>query len=539
MSIFNHHASVLEDYRNFVRSFFTVADDRAREFIDHELLDEARLWPEALLQVSPSYARVASVDDLASRGIILPETAQIFRNERGEPFFLYQHQVEAMDHASRRESYVVTSGTGSGKSLIYFLPIIDAFLRNPTARDRVAALVVYPMNALVNSQLEALKKLKRGYEERTGRRFPISFAKYTGDVQGDARREVQTHPPQILLTNYVMAELLLVRPDDQSLLPPAGAEGLRYFVFDELHTYRGRQGADVAMLIRRLKERSAARDVVCVGTSATMVASREATPLQRRETVAAFASQVFGRSIKEDQVIEETLEPFTLGGAPSRQELTAALTAPLPAALPEFRRHPLARWSEGEFGVEPEADGRLRRRVPRTLTDPDTYFAGLGQHFHQHYAKLFAAQYVCLLQKAIALAAAAHYWQKRKQGSPYVPHPLRMACPLKTEAEQIVAVLHDVVEDTHWTFGRPQTRRFSRGNPPGPRLCHGTRRRVVRQFSRPCRFQSHRPPGEIGRPRRQYECPRFATGDAEARSTAHQVYHGVASPQRNLIKTRV
>ena len=100
-----------------------------------------------------------------------------------------------------------------------------------------------------------------------------------------------------------------------------------------------------------------------------MVASREATPLQRRETVAAFASQVFGRAITENQVIEETLEPFTLGGAPSRQELTASLTAPMPAALPEFRRHPLARWSEGEFGVEPEAGGRLRRRLPRTLTD--------------------------------------------------------------------------------------------------------------------------------------------------------------------------
>ena len=369
MSIFTLHSSVVGDYRDFVRSFFTVADDRAREFIDHELLDEARLWPEALLQVSPSYARAASVDDLAARGIILPETAQIFRNERGEPFFLYQHQVEAMDRAGRRESYVVTSGTGSGKSLTYFLPIIDAFLRNPTAPDRVAALVVYPMNALVNSQLEALKKLKRGYEQRTGRRFPISFAKYTGDVQGDARREVQTHPPQILLTNYVMAELLLVRPDDQSLLPTAGPDGLRYFVFDELHTYRGRQGADVAMLIRRLKERSAAPNVVCVGTSATMVASREATPLQRRETVAAFASQVFGRAITENQVIEETLEPFTLGGAPSRQELTASLAAPMPAALPEFRRHPLARWSEGEFGVELEEGGRLRRRLPRTLTD--------------------------------------------------------------------------------------------------------------------------------------------------------------------------
>ena len=189
MSIFNLHSSVLADYRDFVRSFFTVADDRAREFIDRELVEQARLWPEALLQVSPSYARVASVDDLADRGVILRETAQIFRSERGlqrdilelnerpsgqgavsrsEPFVLYQHQVEAMEFARRGESYVVTSGTGSGKSLTYFLPIIDAFLRRPTAPDRAAALVVYPMNALVNSQLEALKKLKSGMNSELG-----------------------------------------------------------------------------------------------------------------------------------------------------------------------------------------------------------------------------------------------------------------------------------------------------------------------------------------------------------------------------------
>jgi hypothetical protein len=123
------------------------------------------------------------------------------------------------------------------------------------------------------------------------------------------------------------------------------------------------------MLIRRLKEHCAAPDLVCVGTSATMVASREATPLQRRETVASFAAQVFGRGMTANQAIEETLEPFTQGGGPTREELAASLTAPLPATLDEFRRHPLARWSESEFGIEPEEGGRLRRRVPRTLTD--------------------------------------------------------------------------------------------------------------------------------------------------------------------------
>jgi len=83
---------------------------------------------------------------------------------------------------------------------------------------------------------------------------------------------------------------------------------------------------------------------------------------------------------------------------------------------------------------------------------PDDYFDGLGHYFHDHCRDLFAAQQPCLLPKAIAIAAAGHHWQKRKDGSPYILHPLRVACALKTEAEQVVAVLHDIVEDSHWTI---------------------------------------------------------------------------------------
>lgn len=113
------------------------------------------------------------------------------------------------------------------------------------------------MNALVNSQLAALEKLKETYEHRFGKSFPVAFAKYTGETTEARRDELRNHPPHIILTNYVMGELLLVRPEDQRFLERA-AGGLRYLVFDELHTYRGRQGADVAMLIRRIKERYAA-----------------------------------------------------------------------------------------------------------------------------------------------------------------------------------------------------------------------------------------------------------------------------------------
>jgi len=241
-------------------------------------------------------------------------------------------------------------------------------LRRPNTGDRVAALVVYPMNALVNSQLKALENLKESYKRRTGHEFPVTFAKFTGDTQDSEREALRQRPPQILLTNYVMAELLLVRPEDQRFLDRAGG-GLRFLVVDELHTYRGRQGADVAMLIRRLKERCAAPDLISVGTSATMVANRNSTPQERRVAVAEFAGRFFGREFTANQAIEETLEPFTSGGAPSREELAAALAGPLPNTLDVFQPHPLARWAETEFGVEPEEGGRLRRRIPRTLSE--------------------------------------------------------------------------------------------------------------------------------------------------------------------------
>ena len=96
MSIFDLHSAVLDDYRDFVRSFFRIADDRAREFVDRSLVDEARLWPDFLLQVSPSYPRTATVDELCSRGELDEEAGRIFRTPSGVPFHLYKHQVAQM-----------------------------------------------------------------------------------------------------------------------------------------------------------------------------------------------------------------------------------------------------------------------------------------------------------------------------------------------------------------------------------------------------------------------------------------------------------
>jgi hypothetical protein len=224
------------------------------------------------------------------------------------------------------------------------------------------------MNALVNSQFQALSGLAERYKRSLGRPFPVTFEKYTGETTDAAREKMRRNPPQILLTNYVMAELLLVRPEDQRFLDRTGG-GLRFLVFDELHTYRGRQGADVAMLVRRLKERCAAVDLVQIGTSATMIARPDASAAERRQSVAEFATRFFGHPFGPEQVIEETLAPFTQGGPPLQEELRVAIASPLPADLAALRQHPIMRWLEYALGLEWEADGSLKRRTPVPLSE--------------------------------------------------------------------------------------------------------------------------------------------------------------------------
>jgi ATP-dependent helicase YprA (DUF1998 family) len=129
----------------------------------------------------------------------------------------------------------------------------------------------------------------------------LAKGEYTGQEKTERKIEIQNNPPQIILTNYVMLELMLTRVHEAKFVE---SEDLKFLVLDELHTYRGRQGADVAMLVRKLRQRSG-RDLLCIGTSATM--STEGDREDRRQTVAGVASKLFGVEVTTENVIDETL----------------------------------------------------------------------------------------------------------------------------------------------------------------------------------------------------------------------------------------
>lgn len=368
MDVFQLRNHIIDEYSRYTTSFLTILDPEIDAFVQHEL-GRGKLWPDALVQLSPAYAQASSVAELVESGVLHPDCARLFQTPQAAgnmcSLQLYHHQRQALDLAQQQQHFVVTTGTGSGKSLTYTVPIIDHILKNNPEQGRVRAILVYPMNALINSQAMALERFFENLAEHERR---VTFKRYTGQEKDEEKRAIQENPPHILLTNYVMLELMLTRPDEYRFVDRSTAD-LRFIVLDELHTYRGRQGADVSLLMRRLRERSGNPDLLCIGTSATMASG--GSPAENRAAVARVASTIFGVTIPAAHVIEETLIQSVPRFGPIQ---TAALQQVLQQDAPEvldwhtFQANPLAAWIEDTFGLDSSTAGLIRAR-PRSLPE--------------------------------------------------------------------------------------------------------------------------------------------------------------------------
>lgn len=360
MDVFRLSEKLISEYEAFSRSFVEIRAQDIREKVDAGY-DSRRFWPAPLLQINPHYEGGDSVQQLVGPNGLHPRTATLFRlpgmqSDDPDPSLkLHRHQAQAIEIAVQGKSFVVTTGTGSGKSLCFFIPIVDAILKakeiDPEARTR--AIIVYPMNALANSQIEELRKF-------LGDDGPVRFARYTGQESPDDRDKIRRQAPDILLTNFMMLELLITRQSDLDRQVLANCRGLQFVVLDELHTYRGRQGADVAMLMRRLKARvcEPARPPVCIGTSATMSSADDET--ERKQAVADVAARIFGTAIGPESVITETLRRATDPARSAGQRLPGLGDAVRAAAIPEgfigrsnaaLANDPLAIWVETRLGL--------------------------------------------------------------------------------------------------------------------------------------------------------------------------------------------
>lgn len=445
LDVFDLRDDLVSGYSLFSRSFTRIAASDIKGRIDGEY-QKGRYWPEPLIQINPNYKRVDSVQNLVKQGLLHPLCADIFQvgktDGKPAPLHLYTHQLEAITAAKEDKSYVVTTGTGSGKSLSFFIPIVDQILRSkekdPTPRTR--AIVIYPMNALANSQLEELNKFLHGY---AADKKPFTVERYTGQDETAERERIASNPPDILLTNFMMLELILTRYESRDRRVVEHCHGLEFLVLDELHTYRGRQGADVAMLVRRLRQRLEADKLICIGTSATM--SNKGSTADKKNTIASVASKLFGANIVADNVIDETLERVT---EPSKN--IAAVRPYLKAAIrtkqfqwdnfDAFRQDPLAIWVELKLSIDyPHGWDKPERAKPLTLTEASQSLAqDAGVSNDEAKAAL----------QAFLLAANAVDGVKTLQGAPpfafklhqFISGPGKVSATLEDENERIITL---------------------------------------------------------------------------------------------------
>ena len=196
-------------------------------------------------------------------------------------FAPYQHQLDAFERlgGDGSRSTLVATGTGSGKTECYLWPILDHCRRNKE-KPGIKAILIYPMNALATDQARRIATALTSIPSLNGVRAGIYAdaepKNATYEVTADSiithRETMRRNPPDILLTNYKMLDYLLLRGRDRPLWAKNDPEVLRFLVVDEMHTFDGAQGADLALLLRRLKHRlrTPENHLVCVGSSATL-----------------------------------------------------------------------------------------------------------------------------------------------------------------------------------------------------------------------------------------------------------------------------
>ena len=228
------------------------------------------------------------------------------------PVYLpYVHQQKAFERLTGDDgrSTLVATGTGSGKTECFLYPILEYCYRHRGERG-IKALIIYPMNALATDQAKRIAELIYGSDELRGN---VTAGMYVGGQERTPARTMSEHgvitdhetmlnnAPDILLTNYKMLDYLLVRPKDALLWQDNGTETLKYIAVDELHTFDGAQGTDLACLLRRLKRRLGIYDgdLCCVGTSATM-GSKE-----NNSNILSYAEEIFGEPFDKEAIITE------------------------------------------------------------------------------------------------------------------------------------------------------------------------------------------------------------------------------------------
>ena len=384
-------AEIEQRYRRYLKTTFYFRDPDLRQSFDRAL-QAGTLSKGPYLEVTPAYHRGQEPKTLFPEIVgsaVDPKLLAAIDGDR----LLYAHQEDAIRRVAAGRNIVVATGTGSGKTECFLYPILLHLYREHLSgtlatQQGIRALVLYPMNALAYDQRDRLGRLHARLEEY-GADFRFRFGQYTGatpEQRNDSYRhaadvlthrfpgelvlrdEMRARPPEILLTNFSMLEYQLLRPDDCPLFDGPHGRTWTFLVLDEAHQYRGTRGAEMSLLLRRLKQRlrrsGNKHTFRCIATSASLAGDKE-----DRKSVASFATTLFDEPFEADDVILARTENIPSAGprrlpATSYSLLREAIDKEDPAVFGTLRE--FAGPDSHEPGSVAARVGRLLAKDPRT-----------------------------------------------------------------------------------------------------------------------------------------------------------------------------
>lgn len=296
-------------YGRYLETLVEPRDEAVKAALKSAIRD-AETGPNSLvkgpyLEAQPPYVKGSTIRNLVDKGLLSKSFLSFPPTDLPIDRPLYAHQEQAIERVSSGNSILVATGTGSGKTESFLLPIINELFAEKEAGKLgagVRALLLYPMNALANDQVKRLRRLLANQPQ-------ITFGRYTGETPNSheaalekfraregkdplpneliSREQIRETPPNILLTNYAMLEYLLLRPADTTLFEGPSSDTWKFIVADEAHTYDGAHGIEVAYLLRKLRNRvDKDSKIITIGTTATIGKDKDG--------IREFAESFFG-----------------------------------------------------------------------------------------------------------------------------------------------------------------------------------------------------------------------------------------------------
>lgn len=315
--------NIVEFYKRYLLTTFQTNNEKYNKQLAHELNEPNAIAKGPYISLTDSFEKGKTILDLIKENELVKSFGKIkkLKPERT----LYKHQEEALRKANQNKNLIVTTGTGSGKTECFLIPVINQLLseqENGTLDAGVRTLVVYPMNALVNDQIRRLREIFESTDDCN-----ITFGRYTGETKEKyedalekyknregtspipneliSRDKMRENPPNILITNYAMLEYLLLRPGDNIFFSEENAKKWRFIVFDEAHTYEGAKGIEVGSLVRRLKATLNNQDINFILTSATLGDKRD------NQKITDFGKLLCDAEFDQDSIIRsKTVAPL-------------------------------------------------------------------------------------------------------------------------------------------------------------------------------------------------------------------------------------